>query len=61
MQGRFRRGNLKAPAARVHDLDRLEAEKMVGLAAQGLTESRRSISFSVNRTEIMYGDLPFSQ
>lgn len=61
MQGRFRRGNLKAPAARVHYLDWPEAETFFGLAAQGFTESRRSISFSVNRTEIMYGDLPFSQ
>lgn len=61
MQGRFRRGNLEAPAARIHYLERLEAEMIVGSTAQGFTESLRSISFSVNRTEMMYGDLPASQ
>ena len=61
MLGRFRRGNLEAPAALTHPFERPEAETIVGLTAQGFTESRRSISFSVNRTEIMYGDLPFSQ
>ena len=53
MLGRFRRGNLEAPAALAHPLERPEAETIVGLTAQGFTESRRSISFSVNRTEIM--------
>jgi hypothetical protein len=53
MLGRFRRGNLEAPAARVHYLDWPEAETFFGLTAQGFTESRPSISFSVNRTEMM--------
>jgi hypothetical protein len=46
-------GNIEAPAALAHPLERPEAETFFGLTAQGFTESRRSISFSVNRTEIM--------
>jgi hypothetical protein len=36
-----------------HYLDWPEAETFFGSTAQGFTESLRSISFSVNRTEIM--------